>query len=77
MTPDYYTDPVTGEIAGVPAEEWPDHVGHCLEALRQGIMCASDIRQVFSRMRHDVRLITTYVQSRRVAMGRSGQPCFD
>ncbi|KAK7688360.1 hypothetical protein QCA50_008732 [Cerrena zonata] len=46
MTPDYYTDPVTGNIAGLPAAEWPDHVSHCLEALRQGIICASDIRQV-------------------------------
>ncbi|CAL1712108.1 unnamed protein product [Somion occarium] len=43
LYPEYYRDPVTGSIAGFPAEEWPDHVSHCLDNIRQSIMCASDI----------------------------------
>lgn len=40
---DYYADPLTGAISGILPEDWPDHVSHCLENLRQSVMCASDI----------------------------------
>ena len=44
LSPEYYRDPVTGEIAGIPPKDWPEHLGHCIENLRQSMMCASDIR---------------------------------
>lgn len=46
---DYYTDPINGSIAGIPADDWPLHISHCLEDLRQGVMCAADIRYFCTR----------------------------
>ena len=44
LYPDYYRDPVTGEIAGIPPKDWPDHLSHCVENIRQSLVCAADIR---------------------------------
>jgi len=46
LYPDYYADPVTGAIGGVPKEDWPDHLSHCLDNVRQALMCSSDISLV-------------------------------
>ncbi|KAJ3552826.1 hypothetical protein NM688_g3946 [Phlebia brevispora] len=35
---DYYADPVTGDIGPLLHEDLPEHVGHCLDFLRQGII---------------------------------------
>lgn len=44
MYPEYYIDPITGDMDGMPKDEVHDHLTHCVDTLRQGIMCASDIR---------------------------------
>lgn len=44
MHADYYRDPVTGNIGTVDKEVVPEHTGHCFDMLRQGVMCAGDIR---------------------------------
>ena len=44
MYADYYQDPVTGMIQGIEPQDFPKHNGHCLDMLRQGIMCAADVR---------------------------------
>ncbi|KAI0073073.1 hypothetical protein K474DRAFT_1603983 [Panus rudis PR-1116 ss-1] len=46
LSPEYYTDPVTGAIAGIPKDEWSDHLSHCVDNIRQSLMCASDISLV-------------------------------
>ncbi|KAI0079448.1 hypothetical protein K474DRAFT_1639618 [Panus rudis PR-1116 ss-1] len=43
LSPDYYRDPVTGMIAGFAPHEWEEHVSHCVDSIRQSLMCASDI----------------------------------
>ncbi|KAH8104501.1 hypothetical protein BXZ70DRAFT_590700 [Cristinia sonorae] len=43
---DHYADPVTGAISGILPEDWDDHASHCLDNLRQSVMCASDISLV-------------------------------
>lgn len=43
LNPEHYTDPETGDIAGVPKAFWKDHTDHCIDNLRQGIMCAVDV----------------------------------
>ena len=40
---DYYADPVTGDIGDVTKATIPDHIGHCIDMLRQGVQCAADI----------------------------------
>ncbi|TCD64869.1 hypothetical protein EIP91_003535 [Steccherinum ochraceum] len=46
LYPEHYRDPVTGAIGNIPAEDWPDHVSHCIDNLRQSLMCAADISLV-------------------------------
>ena len=41
---DYYADPVTGDVGKVLYEQIPDHVGHCINTLREAVMCSADIR---------------------------------
>ncbi|KAH8093877.1 hypothetical protein BXZ70DRAFT_897114 [Cristinia sonorae] len=43
---DYYRDPVTGAIGLIPADEWEDHMSHCMDNIRQSLMCAADISLV-------------------------------
>ncbi|KAJ3556366.1 hypothetical protein NM688_g2066 [Phlebia brevispora] len=43
---DYYADPLTGNIGITKHSSIPDHVAHCLDILRQGIMCAADISPI-------------------------------
>ncbi|KAJ3552823.1 hypothetical protein NM688_g3950 [Phlebia brevispora] len=50
---DYYADPVTGDIGLLLHEEIPDHVGHCLDFLRQGVMCAADVSPMIWYWRED------------------------
>ena len=46
LRPDYYKDPVTGAIAGIEPKELDGHISHCIDELRQSIICHSDIRFV-------------------------------
>ena len=48
LSAEHYTDPVTGYIAGIRKDSIPDHTGHCLDVLRQGILCAVDVTYVFT-----------------------------
>ena len=45
---DYYADPVTGGLDDIPKDEVVDHANHCIDSIRQSIMCASDIRYVYN-----------------------------
>lgn len=47
---------MTGNIGEMLREDLPEHVGHCLDMLRQGVMCAADIRS-------DIWLARTYMLS--------------
>jgi len=40
---EHYTDPVAGTIAGIPEEEWPAHLTHCVDGIRQSLICSADI----------------------------------
>lgn len=44
LRPDIYIDPVTGSLGVISKETLPDHLGHCIDGLRQALMCAGDIR---------------------------------
>jgi len=46
LSPEYYTDPVAGTLAGVKLEDWPEHLSHCLDGIRQSLMCSADISLV-------------------------------
>lgn len=41
---DHYADPVTGDLGNIPKDNINAHLGHCMDSIRQGLMCASDIR---------------------------------
>ncbi|THH30884.1 hypothetical protein EUX98_g3329 [Antrodiella citrinella] len=43
LNPEYYRDPVTGAISNIAQEDWPEHASHCVDNIRQSLMCASDI----------------------------------
>ncbi|KAF7794186.1 hypothetical protein EIP86_005317 [Pleurotus ostreatoroseus] len=43
---DYYADPVTGDVGKVFYEQIPDHVGHCINTLREAVMCSADISPI-------------------------------
>jgi len=43
---EHYTDLEAGNIAGIPEKDWPDHLSHCLDDLRQSLMCSADISLV-------------------------------
>ncbi|KAK7696270.1 hypothetical protein QCA50_000923 [Cerrena zonata] len=40
---EYYRDPVTGNIDNISPQDLNDHVSHCLDSIRQSLMCSSDI----------------------------------
>ena len=46
LRPEYYVDPVTGALGPIPKDNIINHVGHCMDSIRQGLMCAGDIRSV-------------------------------
>jgi hypothetical protein len=41
---DYYVNYDKGTLADLEFKEYNRHVNHCLDSLRQGIQCASDVR---------------------------------
>ncbi|KAF7794187.1 hypothetical protein EIP86_005319 [Pleurotus ostreatoroseus] len=43
---DYYADPITGDIGEIPQKDVAEHTGHCLNMLRQVIMCHADISPI-------------------------------
>ncbi|KAK7696234.1 hypothetical protein QCA50_000887 [Cerrena zonata] len=43
LRPDYYRNSVTGYLAGISPEMLPDHLSHCVDNIRQSLMCSSDI----------------------------------
>lgn len=46
LHPDYYVDPVTGAIGNIVKDDLPDHLNHCVDTIRQALMCAADITYV-------------------------------
>ena len=70
LHPDYYLDPATGTIDGMPKEDFKNHINHCIDALRQTILCTSDTRQVFNFQHPLLVLIATTLlpQPYRLAM---------
>ncbi|KAF7794600.1 hypothetical protein EIP86_005736 [Pleurotus ostreatoroseus] len=40
---DHYADPATGNVGKIPGAMVPDHIGHCLNMLRQALMCSADL----------------------------------
>ncbi|KAJ3558166.1 hypothetical protein NM688_g1083 [Phlebia brevispora] len=46
LRPDYYTDPVTGLLDGFSPRGLRAHMKHCVDNLRQAIMCAGDISPI-------------------------------
>ncbi|KAI0080783.1 hypothetical protein K474DRAFT_1636716 [Panus rudis PR-1116 ss-1] len=43
---EHYTDPETGYVAGYSPERLTGHYMHCIDTLRQAVMCASDISPI-------------------------------
>ncbi|KAJ3556365.1 hypothetical protein NM688_g2069 [Phlebia brevispora] len=43
---DYYADPITGDVGDTPHKDISVHVAHCLDVLRQEIMCAADVSPI-------------------------------
>ncbi|THH00335.1 hypothetical protein EW026_g2166 [Hermanssonia centrifuga] len=43
---EYYTDPITGNLGVIPKAEVPEHISHCIDNIRQALMCASDITPI-------------------------------
>lgn len=43
LWPEHYTDPVAGTIAGVAHADWPEHLSHCIDGIRQSLMCSADV----------------------------------
>ncbi|KAJ3552824.1 hypothetical protein NM688_g3948 [Phlebia brevispora] len=43
---EHYVDPVTGELDGLNSHQLRAHLNHCLDTLRQGIMCAGDVSPI-------------------------------
>ena len=46
---DYYADPITGDLDDIAKGDIADHVTHCIDSIRQSIMCASDVRCVLRK----------------------------
>ncbi|KAK7691291.1 hypothetical protein QCA50_004685 [Cerrena zonata] len=42
----YYRDPATGAIGGVLPEDLPEHIDHCVDNIRQALMCSADISSI-------------------------------
>ncbi|CAL1712047.1 unnamed protein product [Somion occarium] len=43
LRPEHYADPETGAIGGIAPEDLPEHLNHCVDNIRQSIMCSADI----------------------------------
>ncbi|KAJ3552825.1 hypothetical protein NM688_g3949 [Phlebia brevispora] len=46
LAPEYYIDPVTGKLGNLGPGQLRAHLSHCVDSLRQGIMCAGDISPI-------------------------------
>ena len=44
LHPDYYMNPETGYVDGLAPDVFNDHLTHCLDAIRESLMCSSDIK---------------------------------
>lgn len=40
---EHYIDPITGNLDHIEKDDIRAHVNHCVDILRQGVMCASDV----------------------------------
>lgn len=47
LTPEHYTNHTAGTTAGIAISEWPGHLSHCLDAVRQALVCSADVRYSF------------------------------
>lgn len=47
---EYYADPITGDLEDIGKSDIVDHVNHCIDSIRQSIMCASDVRCVHRKI---------------------------
>ncbi|KAF7795291.1 hypothetical protein EIP86_006445 [Pleurotus ostreatoroseus] len=81
---DYYTDPETGALGDIPKNDIKIHVTHCLDMIRQGIMCAGDItyappNSITPHRKPDVRvharpLVFQWHADKQKAMGHMNVP---
>ncbi len=46
LNPDHYADPATGDIGTIVKADLPIHLNHCVDMVRQALMCAADITYV-------------------------------
>ncbi|KAJ3552560.1 hypothetical protein NM688_g4090 [Phlebia brevispora] len=46
LRPEHYVNPVTGDLDGIKKNDLRPHIDHCVDSLRQGIMCAADISPI-------------------------------
>ncbi|KAJ3552562.1 hypothetical protein NM688_g4088 [Phlebia brevispora] len=43
LRPEHYVDPVTGNLGNIPRDDVRVHINHCVDNIRQSLMCAGDI----------------------------------
>lgn len=46
LSPEYYVDPLTGDLGNIKQANLHHHLTHCIDSVRQGLMCGADIRRV-------------------------------
>ncbi|KAF7796236.1 hypothetical protein EIP86_007410 [Pleurotus ostreatoroseus] len=46
LRPDYYVDPVTGDLGNIKQANLHHHLTHCIDSIRQGLMCGADISPI-------------------------------